>query len=87
MTIHLYDNFFQLRKLQDKTEKCKRDVIKTKELYENSLDDLNNYNAKYMEEMTEVFNRTQEFEGRRMKFFKEMLFGIHQCLDLASNYP
>ena len=35
-------------------EKYKRDVNITKEKYESTLNDLNSYNAKYMEEMTEV---------------------------------
>ena len=43
-----------MKKLQDKSEKCRRDVENTRERYESALNDLNAYNAKYMEDMTEV---------------------------------
>ena len=43
-----------MKKMQDKVDKCLRDVESSKDKYENALLDLNNYNAKYMEDMTEV---------------------------------
>ena len=36
--------------------------------------------------MTQVFDRCQEFEAKRLEFFKEMLFSIHSCLNI-SNMP
>lgn len=44
----------QLKKIQEKADKCRRDVEIAKEKYEATLNDLNAYNAKYMEDMTEV---------------------------------
>ena len=44
----------QLKKLQEKAEKCRRDVEVSKDKYEAALNDINSYNAKYMEDMTEV---------------------------------
>ncbi|ELT91899.1 hypothetical protein CAPTEDRAFT_20646 [Capitella teleta] len=75
----------QLKKVQEKADKCRRDVEATKEKYEATLNDLNAYNAKYMEDMTEVFNKSQEWEEKRLRFIKEMLYGIHSCLDLSQN--
>lgn len=74
----------QLKKLQDKADKCRKDVQSTKEKYEGTLGELNSYNAKYMEDMEEVFRRSQDMEEKRLKFFKEMLFGIHHSLDLSA---
>jgi len=75
----------QLKKLQDKVEKCKKDVEMTQEKYRMALNDLNGYNAKYMEDMSEVFQKSQEYEHKRLKFFKEMLFGIHKSLNLSDS--
>ena len=46
--------FFQLKKLQEKLKKCQVDVEATHDKYEACLNDLNGYNAKYIEDMTEV---------------------------------
>ncbi|KAH9407329.1 Protein kinase C and casein kinase substrate [Tyrophagus putrescentiae] len=76
----------QVKKLQDRVAKAKDEVQKTKEKYEQSLREINEYNPKYMEDMTTVFEKCQEFEEKRLKFFKEMLFSIHGCLNI-SNMP
>lgn len=76
----------QVKKLQDRVAKAKDEVQKTKEKYEQSLREINEYNPKYMEDMTTVFEKCQEFEEKRLKFFKEMLFSIHSCLNI-SNMP
>ena len=75
----------QLRKIQEKAEKCRREVELTRQKYEAALTDLNNYNAKYMEDMVMVFEKSDANEERRLFFFKEMMFGIHKCIDLSSN--
>ncbi|XP_070553222.1 protein kinase C and casein kinase substrate in neurons protein 1-like isoform X2 [Ptychodera flava] len=73
-----------IKKLHDKVDKCKQDKIKAKEKYEKALSELTNYNARYMEDMTGQFNKTQEFETRRLNFFKEVLSDLHARLDLSS---
>lgn len=78
--------YLQVKKLQDRVAKAKDEVQKTKEKYEQSLREINEYNPKYMEDMTTVFEKCQEFEEKRLKFFKEMLFSIHSCLNI-SNMP
>ena len=49
---------FQLRKMSDRVEKNRKDVEATRTKYEAALSDLNSYNAKYMEDMTDVRHKT-----------------------------
>ncbi|GAB6027150.1 hypothetical protein CHUAL_013909 [Chamberlinius hualienensis] len=75
----------QLKKLQDRVHKSKEEVQKTKERYEASLQEINSYNAKYMEDMAQVFDKCQEMEDRRLRFFKSMLLSIHDCLNISKD--
>lgn len=75
----------QVKKLQDRVTKCKDDVLRTKERYQQALSEINDFNSKYMEDMIVVFNKCQEFEEKRLNFFKEMLFGIHACLNISTD--
>ncbi|XP_025085422.1 protein kinase C and casein kinase substrate in neurons protein 1-like isoform X2 [Pomacea canaliculata] len=72
-----------VRKLQEKLEKCRLEVQATREKYEACLNDLNGYNARYIEDMTEVYKKCQDFERKRIEFFKKTFFEIHRCLDLS----
>ena len=65
--------------------KCKDEVQKTKEKYDQAIREINKCNAKYMEDMTVVFEKCQEFEEKRLDFFKKMLFAIHSCLNISAN--
>ena len=76
---------FQIRKFQEKVEKCTKDVEGAREKYEAALSDLNAYNPKYMEEMMEVFQRSQDAEEKRLCFFKEAFFSLHRTLDVSAN--
>lgn len=75
--------YFQVKKLQEKVEKCQRDVEQMRDKYEEALKDLESYKIIYMGDMTEVFERTQNFEEKRLSHFKDILIGIHGCLDLT----
>lgn len=44
----------QLKKLQDKLRKCQQEVEGSREKYTAAVNDLNSYNPKYIEDMTEV---------------------------------
>ncbi|XP_062837947.1 protein kinase C and casein kinase substrate in neurons protein 2 isoform X2 [Anolis carolinensis] len=74
----------QLKKLQDKVDKSKQDVLKTKEKYEKSLKDLDNTTPQYMENMEQVFEQCQQFEEKRLRFFREVLLEVQKHLDLST---
>uniref|UniRef100_A0A1A7XWB2 Protein kinase C and casein kinase substrate in neurons 2 n=1 Tax=Iconisemion striatum TaxID=60296 RepID=A0A1A7XWB2_9TELE len=73
------------KKLQEKVEKCQQEVQKTKERYEKSLEELNKLTPQYMENMEQVFEQSQQFEEKRICFFKELLLEVKQHLDLSTN--
>nr|XP_048681608.1 protein kinase C and casein kinase substrate in neurons protein 2 isoform X2 [Caretta caretta] len=75
----------QLKKLQDKVEKSKQDVLKTKEKYEKSLKDLDYVTPQYMENMEQVFEQCQQFEEKRLRFFREVLLEVQKHLDLSND--
>ncbi|XP_061570104.1 protein kinase C and casein kinase substrate in neurons protein 2 isoform X4 [Cololabis saira] len=74
------------KKLQEKVEKCQQEVQKTKERYEKSLDELDKLTPQYMENMEQVFEQWQQFEDKRICFFKELLLEVKQHLDLSTNH-
>lgn len=75
----------QLKKLQDNVNKRKDEVNKTREKYQVALQDINNYNAKYMEEMTNVFEECQRKEAQRLQEFKDILFAAQKCLNVSED--
>ncbi|XP_011867421.1 PREDICTED: protein kinase C and casein kinase substrate in neurons protein 2 isoform X7 [Vollenhovia emeryi] len=75
----------QVKKMQDRVQKTKEEVQKAKEKYEAALQEINQYNPKYMEDMTQVFEKCQEMEAQRLQFFKDVLFGIHKCLNVSQD--
>ncbi|KAF6731251.1 Protein kinase C and casein kinase substrate in neurons protein 2 [Oryzias melastigma] len=75
-----------LKKLQEKVEKCQQEVQKTKERYEKSLEELDKLTPQYMENMEQVFEQLQQFEDKRICFFKELLLEVKQHLDLSTNH-
>ncbi|XP_032076776.1 protein kinase C and casein kinase substrate in neurons protein 2 isoform X2 [Thamnophis elegans] len=74
----------QLKKLQDKIDKSKQDVLKTKEKYEKSLKELDSATPQYMENMEQVFEQCQQFEEKRLCFFREVLLEVQKHLDLST---
>ncbi|XP_072047590.1 protein kinase C and casein kinase substrate in neurons protein 2-like isoform X2 [Amphiura filiformis] len=74
-----------VKKIQDKVAKCQLEVEKTKEKYEHSLEELTAHNPRYMEDMSMQFEKTQDFEKKRLDFFKTTLTDFHRVLDLSNN--
>ncbi|XP_016390672.1 protein kinase C and casein kinase substrate in neurons protein 2 isoform X3 [Sinocyclocheilus rhinocerous] len=74
------------KKLQEKVEKCQQEVQKTQERYSKSLEELDKVTPQYMENMEQVFEQWQQFEDKRLRFFRELLLGVKQHLDLSSNH-
>ncbi|XP_053200165.1 protein kinase C and casein kinase substrate in neurons protein 2 isoform X1 [Scomber japonicus] len=74
------------KKLQEKVEKCQQEVQKTKEKYEKSLEELDKLTPQYMENMEQVFEQWQQFEDKRIRFFRELLLEVKQHLDLSTNH-
>lgn len=75
----------QMKKLQDRVSKCKEEVNKCREKYQVALQDINSYNAKYMEEMTNVFEECQRKEAQRLQEFKDILFAVQKCLNISED--
>jgi len=73
----------EVKKSEERSELCRREVESSKDSYLKSLDELNKYNSKYMDDMHMVFDRCNEFEQTRLDFVKEMLFKTHECLNIA----
>lgn len=60
-------------------------MLRTRSAYQNSLDELSKYASVYNENMSFVFEKCQQMEVKRTRFFVEMLSGLQQILvDLSS---
>ncbi|XP_076056480.1 protein kinase C and casein kinase substrate in neurons protein Synd isoform X3 [Oratosquilla oratoria] len=73
----------KVKKLQDRVSKAKEEVQRTREKYEQALKEISDYNPKYIEDMTQVYDKAQEGESGRLQFFKKMLFATHKCLNIS----
>ena len=85
VTFFTTQSSFQLKKLQDRVAKAKEQVNKCRENYQVALQDINNYNPKYMEEMTNVFEQCQRMEAQRLQQFKDTLFSVQKCLNISED--
>lgn len=75
----------QLKKMQDRTMRTKDEVSKCRDRYDAALQEINKYNPIYIEDMTSVFIKCQEMEETRLRFFKNVLFSIHKCLNISED--
>ncbi|XP_052869668.1 protein kinase C and casein kinase substrate in neurons protein 1 isoform X1 [Anopheles cruzii] len=75
----------QLKKMHERVQKLKDDVQKCRDRYEQTLNEIKEYNPVYIENMTSVFRKCQEMEETRLWFFKNVLFSIHKCLNISED--
>lgn len=68
------------QKLHAKAESSERDQDAFKRKYESTLTDLEANKQKYIDDMSRVFQKTQNLEQERMVFFKQMLLECHSIL-------
>nr|XP_045595939.1 protein kinase C and casein kinase substrate in neurons protein 1-like isoform X5 [Procambarus clarkii] len=84
-SIIIMHNNMKVKKLQDRVSKAKEEVSRGREKYDVVLHEISEYNPKYIEEMTHVFEKAQEAESKRLIFFKDMLFATHKCLNISND--
>lgn len=75
----------QMKKFQEKVEKYHREVELGREKYNRAVEELNALNGKYMEDMSLVFAKTQDFDKKRIDFFRDILHKFAETLDLSRN--
>lgn len=49
------------------------------------MEELEKLTPQYMENMEQVFEQSQQFEEKRIRFFKELLLEVKKHLDLSTN--
>ncbi|GAU98838.1 hypothetical protein RvY_09928 [Ramazzottius varieornatus] len=75
----------QRAKIEEELSKLSAQKQSARGNYEDALRDLNAYNARYMEDMKEVYMRCQDMENKRLEFFKDRLLAMHQSVDLSND--
>ncbi|KAL5109092.1 Antigen EM13 [Taenia crassiceps] len=74
----------ELRKLEDKLRKATLEEEKTRKAYETALSSLSDVTPRYIDEMTQVFNKAQLFEGERINYFKQQALQMQEVLDIST---
>ena len=74
----------QRRKLADKADVARREIGFTKTKYEQAINEAREQRPRYEAAMKQVFDRTQEFEGKRLRFFKETYDEYCKLLETAT---
>lgn len=63
-------------------EKYKKEVEISKSKYKQALDDLNSFNARYIEDMNNVYKKCDAFEKERLDFFVQKFVKLQNHLNI-----
>nr|CDS30681.1 protein kinase C and casein kinase substrate [Hymenolepis microstoma] len=74
----------ELRRMEDKLKKATTEEEKTRKAYQDAISALNDVTPRYMDDMTQVFNKAQAFERKRIEHFKQQVFAMQEVLDISS---
>lgn len=74
----------QRRKMRGKVDTCQREQENYRKRYEDIIKELDLYRPIYVENMTKVFEKTQNLEQERMIFFKQMFL---ECREILMKIP
>ncbi|CAF0919669.1 unnamed protein product [Didymodactylos carnosus] len=70
----------QKRKAKDQVDTLKKECTAQESKYKQLIEDMKNQRPNYEKEMTNVLNRTHDFEKKRSNFFKQMFQEYHDAL-------
>ncbi|CAF0845862.1 unnamed protein product [Brachionus calyciflorus] len=73
----------QRSKLEEKVKRCKEEQERALKLYKDTLIELDLYKPRHIAKMTEVFEKTQNFEQERILFFKRT---FSECQEILQNH-
>jgi protein kinase C and casein kinase substrate in neurons protein len=73
------------RKLRLSAEQAERDVERARKRYEEVIKEMELYRPRYIENMKEVFEKTQTFEQERMIFFKQIFLECQSLLQVHND--
>jgi hypothetical protein len=73
----------QKKKFEDKVEKHKKECEINKSKYKQALEDLNQYNSHYIEDMNNVYKKCDSFEKDRLEFFIQKFLKLHGHLNIT----
>lgn len=60
-------------------------LLHRRQLYENALQNLNDYHPTYVHDMSTLFTKCQEMEAARLTLFKSALFSVHRALNVIQD--
>lgn len=70
--------------LKQKLEKAEKTVNDNRETYQKAVDTCTAEKDRYIDDMNTVYKKTQLDEEKRLKFVRDVLFDVHQRIDLST---